>query len=107
MTVRNEPNIIEVMQKWSVLIKKLIKLLNKNSIPKDYDGLKKMKSELEAEETRRNEMNRMREAIRKMLRDKKQRERWAKLERRRKIRAFLHLPYKTLNEDEFFKDMDT
>lgn len=101
-----EPTLYETYQRWKTVIQKLIKLTNKYRMPKDYEGLKNLKAELEAEETRRNEMNRMREAIRKLQRNKKQRERWAKLERRRKIRKFLHLPYKTYNEDEFFKEAD-
>jgi len=102
-----EPTLYETYQRWSIIIKKLIKLLNKNHIPKDYEGMKEMKQRLEQEETKRMEMNRMRESIKHMLKKKKQRQYWNKLERRRKIRAFLHLPYKTLNEDEFFKDLDT
>ena len=101
-----EPSLIETMQRVIVVAKKINKAINKNSIPKDYEGMKNMLKTLEDEEQRRNEMNRMREKIKRMQRDKKQRQRWAKLERRRKIRKFLHLPYKTLNEDEFFKSMD-
>ena len=102
-----EPTLYETYQRWSIIIKKLIKHLNKNQIPKDYEGMKAMKESLEKEEQKRLEMNRMREAIKAMLKKKKQRAYWNKLERRRKIRAFLHLPYKTLNEDNFMKDLDT
>ena len=101
-----EPTIFEAMQRWNIAIQKLIKMLNKNRIPKDYQGMKNMIVELEAEEKQRNDMNKMREKIIKLQKDKKQRAYWNKLERRRKIRAFLHLPYKTLNEDDFFKDLE-
>lgn len=100
---RQEPTIFEAMQRWYSLIQKLIKILNKNRIPKDYQGMKNMIAELEAEEKQRNDMNKMRERIIKLQKDKQMRARWAKLERRRKIRAFLHLPYKTYNEDKFFE----
>ena len=102
---RQEPDIIESIQRAHTGIQKIIKYLNRNKIPNDYQGMKSMIAEMEAEETKRNDMNRMREKIKKMLYEKKQRARWVKLERRRKIRKLLHLPYKTLNEDEFFKDL--
>lgn len=100
-----EPTLFEAFQKWHAVIQKIIKYANKNRIPNDYQGMKNMIAEMEAEDQKRNDMNKMREKLKKMIRDKKQRERWIKLERRRKIRKFLHLPYKTLNEDDFFKDI--
>lgn len=101
-----EPNIFEVIQRWSILVKKIIKYLRQNHIPNDYESMKVMKQKLENEETRRMEMNRMRESIKHILKKKKQRAYWNKLERRRKIRKFFHLPYRTLNEDDFMKDLD-
>ena len=105
MTIQ-EPTIFEAMQKWYDMIQKLNKHLNKNKIPNDYQGMKSMIAEMEAEDKKRNDMNKMREKLKKMIKDKKQRERWVKLERRRKIRAFLHLPNKTLIEDELFEETE-
>ena len=104
---RQEPTLFEALQTWNQIIKKIIKALNKNKIPNDYQGMKNMIAEMEADDKKRNEMNRMREKIKHMIRERKLRARWVKLERRRKIRKLLHLPYKTLNEDEFFKQIDS
>ena len=101
-----DTSIIDAIKRWIILFKKINKALNRYSIPKDLESMKKMKAELENEEQIRNDENRTREAIKHLIRKKKQRERWIKLERRRKIRKFLRLPYKTLNEDDFFKDTE-
>ena len=101
-----EPNLLDIIQKWNQVIQKLIRIINKNKIPNDYHGLKQMKERLEQEEDKRNEMNRLRESVKHLIKKRRQREHWAKIERCRKIRAFLHLPYKTLNEDDFMRDFD-
>ena len=100
---RQEPNIIESIQRANAGIQKIIKIINKNKIPKDYQGMKNMIAEMEAEEQRRNEMNRMREKIKKLIRDRKFRNKCVKFERRQKIRKFLRLPYQTLNDQDFFE----
>ena len=103
---RQEPDIIESIQRAHTGIQKIIKYLNRNKIPNDYQGMKNMIAEMEAEEQRRNEMNKMREKIKKMIRDRKFRNKCIKFERRQKIRKLLHLPYQTLNEVDFFKDTE-
>ena len=100
---KQEPNIFESIQRAHDGIQKIIKIINKNKIPKDYQGMKNMIAEMEAEEQRRNEMNRMREKIKKLIRDRKFRNKCVKFERRQKIRKFLRLPYKTLNDQDFFE----
>ena len=100
---KQDPNIIESIQRANAGIQKIIKIINKNKIPKDYQGMKNMIAEMEAEEQRRNEMNRMREKIKKLIRDRKFRNKCVKFERRQKIRKFLRLPYQTLNDQDFFE----
>ena len=100
---KQDTSIIETIQRLIILSKKIHKAVSPNCIPNTFEGLKRMEAELEAEEVKRNKMNQMRENIRRMLREKQERSRIAKLERRRKIKAFLHIKNNTLIEDGLFK----
>ena len=106
MTSQEDTSIVDTIRRCIILYKKIKKLATPNHIPSDYHSMKLMKERLEKEEQTRQEMNKMRESIKHLIKKKKQRAYWQKLERRRKIRKFLHLPYKTLNEDDFMKDLD-
>ena len=100
---KQDTSIIETIQRLIILSKKINKALRPNTIPNTFEGLKKMEAELEAEEERRKKMNQMRENIRRMIKLKQERSRIAKLERRRKVKSFLHIKNNTLIEDELFK----
>lgn len=101
-----DQSLADAIRRWIILFKKINKMLNRYSIPKDLESMKKMKANLEDEEQRRNDENKTREAIKHLIKKKKQRQHWEKIERRQKIRKFLHLPYKTLNEYDFMKELD-
>ena len=104
MSDPKDESLINTMKTIIILAKKINKAIRGDTIPNSYEELKLMEKRLQDEEIKRNQMNRMRENIKHMIKQKKMRQRWIKLERRRKIRKFLHLPYKTLTEDEFFKE---
>lgn len=77
------------------LIKKAIKKMNENHIPKNCESLKAMKERLEKEESNRMQAIRMHEQVRLLLLRKKQKQQWERQDRIRKVKRFLHLPYKT------------
>lgn len=79
----------------SFLTKKLVKYIKEKQIPKDFESLKAMKERLEKEESNRQQAIRMHEQVRLLLLKKKQRQVWERQDRIRKVKMFLHLPYKT------------
>ena len=89
------------------LAKKVIKKINENRIPKNYESLKAMKERLEKEESNRMQAIRMHEQVRLLLLKKKQRQVWERQDRIRKIQRFLHLPYKTwIEQRNAYHDWD-
>lgn len=82
-----------------LLIKKVRNKIHEKWIPKNYEQLKAMKERLEKEESNRQKAIREHEAVRHLLQKKKQRQQWERQDHIRKIRHFLHLPYKTWIEE--------
>lgn len=81
------------------LTKKLIKYVKEKRIPKNYEELKAMKERLEKEESDRQKAIRTHEQVRLLLSKKKQRQQWGRQDRIRRVKRFLHLPYKTWIEE--------
>lgn len=93
---KNKDELADALKALTVfLVKKLIKYIKEKQIPKDFESLKAMKERLEKEESNRQQAIRMHEQVRLLLLKKKQRQIWERQDRIRKVKRFLHLPYKT------------
>ena len=93
---QNKDELADALKALTVfLIKKLIKYVNEKRIPKNYDTLKAMKERLEKENDNRLKVVRLHEEVRYLLLKKKQRQLWKRQEQIRRVKKFLHLPYKT------------
>ncbi len=90
----------EAIKELSVLlIKKIGSKVNEKYIPKNYEKLKTMKERLEKEEKNRNDVLRMHEAVKHLIRKKQERKQWERQDKIRRIKKLLHLPYKTWIEE--------
>lgn len=99
-----EPDLIDVIKRMIVISKKIHKAVNPYHIPNDLESMKAMKERLEKEEERRNEINKTREALKVLIRKKKNQSKLKKIDRHRKIRKFLHMKDKTYNEMGLFEN---
>lgn len=97
---QNKDELAEALKVLTVfLAKKLIKYVKEKRIPKNYNELKTLKERLEQEEANRQKAIRLHEQVRLLLLKKKQRHQWERQDRIRKVKRFLHLPYKTWIEE--------
>jgi hypothetical protein len=99
-----EEKLVDTIKRWIILGKKIHKFLTRNKIPEEYHAMKAMKDRLEKEEEQRLQMNKMRERIKALQKKKRDMANLKRIERHMKIRKFLHLPYKTFNEMDLFKE---
>ena len=105
---QNKDELADALKALTVfLAKKVIKKINENHIPKNYESLKVMKERLEREESNRMQALRMHEQVRLLLLKKKQRQHWERQDHTRKVKKFLHLPYKTwIEQRNAYHDWD-
>jgi hypothetical protein len=104
---QNKDELADALKALTIfLIKKTIKYIKQKQIPKTYPELKAMKERLEQEEANRQKIIRMHEQVRLLLIKKKQRQRWERMDRIRKVKRFLHIPYKTWIEERALEGID-
>lgn len=103
---QNKDEMAEALKALTVfLAKKIIKYIREKRIPKNYEELKSMKERLEQEEKNRQQAIRLHEAVRHIILKKKQRQQWERQDRIRRVKRFLHLPYKTWIEERQIIDL--
>ena len=104
---KNKDELAEALKALvSFLVKKLVKYIKEKRIPRNYEELKVMKERLEKEESNRQQAIRLHESVRHLLLKKKHRQQWERQDRIRKIKRFLHLPYKTwIEERQIMEDL--